>query len=101
MQYTRKEFITLAASAGAGGLLFGGLPARRASAHAGMPAYITNALENQTHDMFTEWFAWLRSAGVPGYLNEHSVPNSQKPWPASEVQKWLTLFRPAHKPCEA
>src|SRR5215213_11481575 len=89
---TRKGFIRLAASAGAGGLLLDGLPARRASAHAGMPAYITNALEHQTYDMFTEWFAWLRSAGVPGYLGEHSVPNSQKGWPPEEVSKWLTLL---------
>jgi hypothetical protein len=89
---TRKEFITLAASAGAGGLLLGGLPARRASAHAGMPSYITNALEHQTYDMFQGWFSWLRSAGVEGYLGEHSVPNSQKPLAASEVQKWLALF---------
>jgi Cellulase (glycosyl hydrolase family 5) len=89
---TRKEFMALAASAGAGGLLFGGLPGRRAIAHAGMPSYITNALEHQTYDMFTEWFAWLRNAGVPGYLGEHSVPNSQKPLAASEVDKWLTLF---------
>jgi hypothetical protein len=92
MRYTRKDFVTLAASAGAGSLLLGGLAGRRASAHAGMPSYITNALEHQTYDMFTEWFAWLRSAGRKGYLGEHSVPNSQKPWPASEVQKWLTLF---------
>jgi hypothetical protein len=89
---TRKDFITLAASAGAGGLLLGALPARRAAAHTGMPAYITNALEHQTYDMYTEWFAWLRSAGVEGYLGEHSVPNSQKPLAASEVQKWLGLF---------
>src|SRR5215213_9870206 len=89
---TRKGFIRLAASAGAGGLLLGGLPARRASAHAGMPSYITNALEHQTYDMFQGWFSWLRSVGVPGYLGEHSVPNSQKPLGASEVQKWLTLF---------
>src|SRR5215210_8926596 len=61
-RYTRKDFITLAASAGAGGLLFGGLPARRAAAHAGMPDYITKDLEHQTYDMFTEWFAWLRRA---------------------------------------
>jgi aryl-phospho-beta-D-glucosidase BglC (GH1 family) len=54
-----------------------------------MPSYITNALEHQTYDMFQEWFDWLRSAGVPGYLNEHSVPNSQKPLAASEVQMWL------------
>src|SRR3712207_3677221 len=92
MRYTRKDFITLAASAGAGGLLLGGLPARRATAHAGMPAYITNALEHQTYDMYQEWFAWLRRAGVKGYMGEHSVPNSQKPLPASEVDKWLTLF---------
>ena len=90
--FTRKEFITLAASAGAGGLLLGGLPPRRAAAHAGMPSYITNALEHQTYDMFTEWFSWLRSAGVEGYLGEHSVPNSQKPLAASEVDKWLGLF---------
>jgi len=92
MRYTRKDFITLAASAGAGGLLLGGLPARRAIAHAGMPSYITNALEHQTYDMYQQWFSWLRSAGRKGYLGEHSVPNSQKPWPATEVQKWLTLF---------
>jgi hypothetical protein len=89
---TRKDFMALAASAGAGGLLFGALPGRRASAHEGMPAYITNALEHQTYDMFQGWFSWLRSVGVPGYLGEHSVPNSQKPLGASEVQKWLTLF---------
>jgi len=101
MRYTRKDFITLAASAGAGGLLFGALPARRAAAHSGMPAYITNALEHQTYDMFTEWFSWLRNAGVPGYLNEHSVPNSQKPLAASEVQKWLTLFDKVYRILDA
>ncbi len=101
MRYTRKDFITLAASAGAGGLLFGGLPARRAAAHVGMPAYITNALEHQTYDMFTEWFSWLRSAGVPGYLGEHSVPNSQKPLAASEVQKWLGLFDKVYQQLDA
>src|SRR5215210_9517419 len=98
---TRKEFITLAASAGAGGLLLGGLPARRAAAHAGMPSYVTNALEHQTYDMFSEWFSWLRSAGVKGYLGEHSVPNSQKPLAASEVQKWLTLFDKAYRILDA
>jgi Cellulase (glycosyl hydrolase family 5) len=92
MQYSRKDFITLAASAGAGSLLLGGLPVRRAVAHVGMPSYITNALEHQAYDMYQEWFDWLRSAGVKGYLGEHSVPNSQKPLAASEVQKWLTLF---------
>src|SRR5215211_2472285 len=89
---TRKEFMALAASAGAGGLLLGGLPARRAIAHAGMPSYITNALEHQTYDMYQQWFSWLRSAGRKGYLGEHSVPNSQKPLAALEVDKWLTLF---------
>src|SRR5215212_6280615 len=101
MRYTRKEFITLAASAGAGGLLFGSLPARMASAHTGMPAYITNALEHQTYDMYTEWFAWLRDAGVPGYLGEHSVPNSQKPLAASEVDKWLSLFDKVYRILDA
>jgi aryl-phospho-beta-D-glucosidase BglC (GH1 family) len=88
----RKEFVRLAASAGAGGLLLGGLPPRRATAHAGMPAYITNALEHQTYDMFQEWFSWLRRAGAKGYLGEHNVPNTQKPLAPSEVQKWLTHF---------
>jgi len=92
MQYSRKEFITLAASAGAGSLLLGGLPARRVAAHAEVPSYITNALEHQTYDMYQEWFSWLRSAGVKGYMGEHSVPNSQKPLPTSEVDKWLGLF---------
>jgi hypothetical protein len=91
-RYTRKEFVTLAASAGAGGLLLGVLPARRAYAHAGMPAEITNALEHQTYDMFTGWFSWLRRAGVKGYLGEHNVPNSQKGWAPEEVSKWLTLL---------
>jgi aryl-phospho-beta-D-glucosidase BglC (GH1 family) len=99
--FTRKEFITLAASAGAGGLLLGGLPPRRAAAHAGMPSYITNALEHQTYDMFTEWFSWLRSAGVEGYLGEHSVPNSQKPLAASEVDKWLGLFDKVYRILDA
>jgi aryl-phospho-beta-D-glucosidase BglC (GH1 family) len=98
---TRKDFITRAASAGVGGLLLGGLPARRAAAHAEMPAYITNALEHQTYDMFQGWFSWLRSAGVEGYLGEHSVPNSQKPWPASEVQKWLGLFDKVYQQLDA
>jgi aryl-phospho-beta-D-glucosidase BglC (GH1 family) len=57
-----------------------------------MPSYITNALEHQTYDMFTEWFSWLRRAGVPGYLGEHGVPNSQKPLAAEQVQKWLVHF---------
>ena len=92
MQYSRKEFLTSAATAAAGGLLLGGLPARRACAHAGMPSYITNALEHQTYDMFQEWFSWLRRAGAKGYLGEHSVPNSQKPLASSEVDKWLTHF---------
>jgi hypothetical protein len=90
--FTRKEFVRLAASAGAGGLLLGGLPPRRATAHAGMPAYITNALEHQTYDMFSRWFSWLRRAGAKGYLGEHGVPNTRKPLPASEVEKWLTHF---------
>src|SRR5215211_7022756 len=98
---TRKEFITLAASAGAGGLLLGALPGRRASAHAGMPSYITNALEHQTYDMFQGWFSWLRSAGVEGYLGEQSVPNSQKPLAASEVDKWLTLFDKVYQTLDA
>ena len=98
---TRKDFMALAASAGAGGLLFGALPGRRASAHEGMPAYITNALEHQTYDMFQGWFSWLRSAGVPGYLNEHSVPNSQKPLAASEVDKWLSLFDKVYRILDA
>jgi 2-methylcitrate dehydratase PrpD len=69
MQYSRKEFVRLAAAAAAGGLLLGGLAGtRKAVAHAGMPAYVTNALEHQTYDMYQEWFSWLRSAGVPGYL---------------------------------
>jgi hypothetical protein len=92
MKYTRKDFIALAASAGAGSLLLGGLAGSRSAAHEVMPAEITNALEHQTYDMFTEWFSWLRSAGVPGYLGEHSVPNSQKGWPPEEVNKWLTLL---------
>jgi Cellulase (glycosyl hydrolase family 5) len=98
---TRKGFITLAASAGAGGLLLGGLAGKRAAAHTGMPAYITNALEHQTYDMYQEWFAWLRSAGVPGYLGEHSVPNSQKPLATSEVQKWLVHFDKAYQILDA
>jgi hypothetical protein len=90
---TRKGFIALAASAGAGGLLFGGLGGSRAAAHDGLPAEVTNALEHQTYDMFQEWFSWLRNAGVPGYLGETSVPNSQKEgWPPEEVNKWLTLL---------
>ena len=101
MQYSRKEFLTSAASAAAGGLLLGGLPPRRATAHAGMPAYITNALEHQTYDMFQEWFSWLRRAGVPGYLGEHGVPNSQKPLAGSEVNKWLTLFDKAYRILDA
>jgi hypothetical protein len=92
VRYTRKDFITLAASAGAGSLLLGALPARRASAHAGMPTYITNALEHQTYDLFQGWFAWLKSAGVPGFLAEHGVPNSTKPLPVAEVDKWLVHF---------
>ena len=67
----------------------GGLPPRRAYAHEGMPAYITNALEHQTYDMYQEWFAWLRRAGAKGYMGEHNVPNTRKPLAASEVQKWL------------
>jgi hypothetical protein len=92
--YTRKEFMALAASAslGAGSLLLGGLPPRRAAAHEGMPSYITNALEHQTYDMFTEWFSWLRRAGTKGYLGEHSVPNTRKPLAAEQVQKWLVHF---------
>jgi hypothetical protein len=89
---TRKEFMALTASAGAGSLLLGGLPPRRAAAHEGMPSYITNALEHQTYDMFTEWFSWLRRAGTKGYLGEHSVPNTQKPLAAEQVQKWLVHF---------
>jgi aryl-phospho-beta-D-glucosidase BglC (GH1 family) len=89
---TRKEFMALTASAGAGGLLLGGLPPRRAAAHEGMPSYITNALEHQTYDMFTEWFSWLRRAGTKGYLGEHSVPNTRKPLAAEQVQKWLVHF---------
>jgi len=100
-RYTRKGFMTLAASAGAGGLLLGGLAGRRATAHEGIPAYITNALEHQTYDMYTEWFAWLRRAGAKGYMGEHSVPNSQKPWPASEVQKWLGLFDKVYRILDA
>ena len=92
MKYTRKDFIALAASAGAGSLLLGGLPARRIAAHEGMPAEITNALEHKTYDMFSEWFAWLRSAGVPGYLGEHSTPNGEKGWSGEEVNKWLGQF---------
>ncbi len=92
MKYTRRDFIALAATAGSGSLLLGGLPGRRTAAHEGMPAEITNALEHQTYDMFSEWVAWLRNAGVPGYLGEHSVPNSQKGWPPEEVNKWLTLL---------
>ncbi|MDQ3864633.1 MAG: glycoside hydrolase family 5 protein [Actinomycetota bacterium] len=98
---TRKDFITLAASAGAGSLLLGALPHRRASAHAGMPSYITNALEHQTYDMYTEWAAWLRNAGRPGYLGEHSVPNSSKPLATSEVDKWLTLFDKVYRILDA
>jgi hypothetical protein len=92
MKYTRKDLIALAASAGAGGLLLSDLLGRRTAAHEGMPAEITNALEHQTYDMFQEWFAWLRDAGVKGYLSEHGVPNSLKGWPPEEVNKWLTLF---------
>jgi len=92
MKNTRKDFIALAASAGAGSLLLGGLAGRRIAAHEVMPAEITNALEHQSYDMFQEWFSWLRSAGVPGYLGEHGVPNSQKGWPPEEVNKWLTLL---------
>jgi aryl-phospho-beta-D-glucosidase BglC (GH1 family) len=92
MRYTRKEFVTLAAATGVGGLLGGALPQRRAAAaYDGLPAYITNALEHQTYEMFQGWFSWLRSAGAKGYLGEHGVPNSQKLAP-SEVDKWLTLF---------
>ena len=47
--------------------------------------------------MFSEWFAWLRSAGVPGYLGEHGVPNFQKGWPPEEVSKWLTLFEKVYQ----
>jgi Cellulase (glycosyl hydrolase family 5) len=101
MRYTRKDFITLAASAGAGSLLLGGLPARSAYAHAGMPSYITNALEHQTYDMYQEWVSWLRRAGAKGYLGEHGVPNSQKPLAASEVQKWLTLFDKVYRILDA
>jgi hypothetical protein len=97
---TRKDFVALAASAasaGAGGLLLGGLPPRRAYAHTGMPAYVTNALEHQTYDMYQEWFSWLRRAGAKGYLGEHSVPNSRKPLAASEVQKWLLHFEKVYR----
>ena len=47
MKYTRKDFIALAASAGAGSLLLGGLPGRRIAAHEVMPAEIINALEHR------------------------------------------------------
>jgi hypothetical protein len=92
MKYTRRDFLAVAASVGAGSLLLSDLLVRRIAAHEGMPAEITNALEHQTYDMYQEWFAWLRRAGVPGYLGEHSVPNSQKGWPPEEVNKWLTLL---------
>jgi aryl-phospho-beta-D-glucosidase BglC (GH1 family) len=62
-----------------------------------MPTEVTNALEHQTYDMFTEWFSWLRRAGVPGYLGEHSVPNSEKGWPPEEVNKWLTLIEKVYR----
>jgi hypothetical protein len=102
VRYTRKGFIALAASAGAGTLFFGAPPGgRRAVAHGGMPAEVTNALEHQTYDMFTGWFSWLNSAGVPGYLGEHGVPNSQKGWPPEEVNKWLTLFDKVYRLLDA
>jgi aryl-phospho-beta-D-glucosidase BglC (GH1 family) len=62
-----------------------------------MSTEVTNALEHQTYDMFSEWFSWLRRAGVPGYLGEHGVPNSQKGWPPEEVNKWLTLFEKVYR----
>ena len=84
--------MVLAASVGAGSLIPTGLLNKKSMAHEGTPPEVTNALEHQTYDMFQEWFAWLKKAGVPGYLGEHSVPNSEKGWPPEEVQKWLTLF---------
>jgi len=61
----------------------------------------TNALERQTLEMYRDWFAWLRRAGVPGFMGEHSVPNSEKGWTSQEIAKWLTLFDLAYQTLDA
>ncbi len=62
-----------------------------------MAVVAENALENQTLQMFSNWYAWLNRAGVPGYLGETNTPNADKPWSASEVSKWLTLLEKVYQ----
>jgi hypothetical protein len=56
-----------------------------------------NALVRQTLGMYGQWVDWLTRAGVSGYLGETNTPNAQKPWPQSEVDKWLTLLEKVYE----
>lgn len=56
-----------------------------------------NALVRQTLGMYEQWIDWLTRAGVPGYLGETNTPNTQKPLPRNEVEKWLTLLEKVYE----
>lgn len=96
MRFTRKDFLKLSLTAGAGVAL---LPITRRKEAVAAPV-AENALENQTFQMYDEWFAWLNRAGVPGYVGETITPNSNNDtswWSLEETQKWMTLLEKVYQ----